>query len=83
MRGKVQKATREELQKAAAEAVDEAVRARAIHGPMHGAHEAYGVIFEEVAEFFDSVRADHPDREELKQIAAMCMCAMVELDFSD
>lgn len=78
-----QRATRPELEAAAELAVDEAVRARTKFGPMAGAHEAYAVILEELDEFLDSVRADCPDRTELVQTAAMCLCAIVELDFRD
>src|SRR5262245_44523169 len=51
--------------------------------PIHNAHEAYGVIAEEFAEFFDEVRAQKHDKEkmlkELVQVAAMCYRAVVDL----
>ncbi len=61
-------------------------RARAKHaGPIHTPHEAYGVIMEEVAEFFDEVRAQHIHPKEmlveLVQIAAMCQRAAEDLGF--
>lgn len=58
--------------------VDEFLSARQRHRPIHSGHEAYGVIMEEVCEFFDYVRAWKPEhswapmRKELLQIAAMC-----------
>jgi NTP pyrophosphatase (non-canonical NTP hydrolase) len=51
---------------------------------MHGPHEAYGVILEEVDEFWDEVRAQQHDkakmRKELVQVAAMCARAVLDLD---
>lgn len=49
------------------------------HGPVHSLHEAYGLITEELAEFFDEVRKKSAKRDlkntrkELVQIAAMCV----------
>lgn len=46
-------------------------------------HEAYGVLAEEVAEFFDEVRAQKPDprrmRKELLHVAAMAVRAVEDL----
>jgi hypothetical protein len=78
-----QKAERHELKIQANRAIEEAIKARKTHGPMAGAHEAYAIILEELDEFWDSVRADRPDPEELVQVAAMCLCALVELDFKN
>ena len=55
----------------------ELVKAREKHTvPIHTPHEAYGVIAEEVAEFFDEVRRQQIHKgtmlRELIQIAAMC-----------
>lgn len=49
-------------------------RAIAKHGPMHSAHEAYGVIAEEWHEFMLALHANNKAelRREAKQIAAMC-----------
>ncbi len=49
-------------------------RATAKHGPMHSAHEAYGVIAEEWHEFMLAMhKNDLPEmRKEATQIAAMC-----------
>lgn len=62
----------------------ELARARYKHHPkLNSAHEAYAVILEEVAEFWDEVRCDrhkHPAGrtlivDELVQVAAMCQRA--------
>ena len=53
---------------------------------IHSAHEAYGVLAEEMAEFFDEVRKsprkrdDDAMRHELIQIAAMAMRAIIDLE---
>ncbi len=59
-------------------------RARTKHNTaIHNAHEAYGVIYEELDEFWDEVRAQKhdPDRmlKELVQTAAMCARAAEDL----
>ncbi len=50
---------------------------------MRSAHEAYGVILEEVDEFWDLVKAQKPSNadllSELKQIATMCQRAAEDL----
>lgn len=63
---------------------EELAAAREKHqGPIHSAHEAYGVIAEEVAEFFDQVRMRKTAKaamlSELVQIAAMCYRAAEDL----
>lgn len=63
---------------------EELVAAREKHqGPIHSAHEAYGVIAEEVAEFFDQVRMRKTAKaamlSELVQVAAMCYRAAEDL----
>ncbi len=54
---------------------EELVRARNGHGPVRGLHEGYGVLMEEVDEFWDEVKLKKPKREdvlaELVQVAAM------------
>lgn len=54
---------------------DELARARAKHGAVHGLHEGYAVLLEEVDEFWDEVKKKTPDKAnaylELVQIAAM------------
>jgi len=61
----------------------EMVNATKAHGPMVNRHEAYGIIAEEMEEFWELVRRKHPPkeamREELTQIAAMCLRAIVDL----
>ncbi len=50
--------------------------------PFSSAHEAYAVIKEELDEFWESVKANRPDKKELIQIGAMALAALVELDFA-
>ncbi len=62
----------------------ELANAREKHqGEIHTPHEAYGVIMEEVCEFFDEVRAQEHNSPamlmELVQIAAMCYRAAEDL----
>lgn len=53
--------------------------------PFHSAHEAYGVLAEEVDEFWDEVKKKRKNRDpelmraELKQIAAVAIRAMTDL----
>ena len=58
-------------------------RATVKHGPMHGAHEGYAVILEEMDELWDEVKAQHPDmsriRAEACQVAAMGLRLMVDV----
>ncbi len=44
-------------------------------------HEAYAVIKEELDEYWESVRANKPDRQELIQIAAMVVRTIYDLEF--
>ena len=69
-----------------AEASAELGRAVLKHAPFHSLHEGYGVICEELAEFFDEVRAWRPDtkdyrkaRKELIQTAAMCLRTILDV----
>ncbi len=53
------------------------------HGQFNSMHEAYGVLVEEVEEFFDEVRANdyHGSmRHELIQTAGVAMRAVLEFD---
>lgn len=59
--------------------------ARSKFGPFGNLHEAYAVILEELDEFWGEVRIKQDEairknacRNELIQVAAMCICAMVE-----
>lgn len=69
--------------KIANEAAIEAFEASRKHRRMNSFHEAYGVIAEEFAEFFDEVRKKHHNkraiREELLQVAAMCLRTVHDL----
>jgi hypothetical protein len=71
---------------------DEVVEATAAHGPMTSRHEAFGVILEELDEFWDEVKLNpakmSPEgrsnweqrmRKELIQTAAMCVRAVLDL----
>ena len=51
---------------------DELQRAYSLHGPMRSTHEAYGILAEEMAEFFDEVRSNNLERAiaEATQVAA-------------
>lgn len=57
---------------------EELARARSAIPPINSFHEGYGVIYEELCEFFDEVRKKRRDRDpakllaELVQVAAMC-----------
>ncbi len=63
----------------------ELAKARAKHkGSFHSAHEAYGVILEEVDEFWDLVKSDNKNMlNELLQIAAMAQRAAEDLGLMD
>jgi len=54
-------------------------QARAIHPPMISIDHSWGVIKEELEEFFDSVRNRPVDYVELAQVAACCLMAMVDI----
>jgi len=60
-------------------------RAVTKHGHYNSPHEAYGVLLEEVDEFFDEVKKQKADvdrgamRTELTQIAAVCVRAIYDL----
>lgn len=46
--------------------------------PFHSQHEAYAVILEELDEYWDKVKQDEDGRDELIQVAAMCITAIRE-----
>ena len=66
------------------EVAGEIESARNQHANMHSPHEAYSVIKEELDEFWDEVRKKDHDKgrmaNELTQIAAMAVRAVVDLD---
>lgn len=60
----------------------EMLHAFVVHGPYHNGHEVYGVLAEELAEFFDHVR-DNTDPSpksayELIQLAAVALRYVIE-----
>ena len=59
------------------EAARELARARTLHGRVHGPHEGYAVILEELDELWDEVRKRRPDmaamRREAIQVAVMAL----------
>lgn len=69
----------------AQDVVAEVDRAVQKHGNYSSPHEAYGVLLEEVDEFFDEVKKQKADvskenmRTELIQIAAVCVRAVHDL----
>jgi hypothetical protein len=66
---------------------EELTRATHKFGPFHSAHEAYGVLLEEVDELWEAVRMKQSDtkrrpraiREEAIQVAAMALRILVDL----
>lgn len=76
---------RDRIQEIAREVAAEVWRASCKHKPMNSAHEAYGVIKEELDEFWDEVKLKSEERSsenlrtELIQTAAMCIRAINDL----
>lgn len=61
-------------------------KARAKHAPMHGPHEGYAVLLEEVDELWDEVKRWQPDdqnatamRKEALHVAAMALAFLLEV----
>lgn len=46
--------------------------------PFRNQHEAYAVILEELDEYWDKVKRDEDGKDELIQVAAMCITAIME-----
>jgi len=69
----------QKLEKAFLEITSEYGRARSKFEPFNSAHEAYAIILEELDEFWDSVKRNKPSREELVQMGAMVLAALIEL----
>ena len=65
----------------------ELVRAREKHGPITSIHAAYGIILEELEEFWDEVKKQQRDfpkmAEELIQVAAMCQRTFEDLRINE
>ena len=57
----------------------EYIKARTKHPPLHSSHEGYAVLLEELEEWWESVKCDKPDDQELIQVAAMALSAILEL----
>lgn len=59
------------------EAAAELYKAQQKHAPMHSPHEGWAVIWEELDELWDEVRAQKPDRAKMRkealQVAAMAL----------
>lgn len=45
-------------------------------GPFRSSHEIYGVLFEEVAEFFDEVRADSGNARKIAELVDVAVVAL-------
>lgn len=58
---------------------EESVRGRTRFGRFNSAHELYGVLREELEEFWDSVKCDDPDPWELLQICAVAKRGIEEM----
>lgn len=62
---------------AVSDVIDELAAARAEHPPMHGAHEGYAVILEELDELWDEIKRKVQNetaiRDEAVQTAAMAL----------
>jgi hypothetical protein len=74
-----------QMMKLFAAAATECAKAIEVHGEFHSAHEAYGVLLEEVEEFWVEVCLKRKDRspqrmqDELIQIAAVAIKAAMTL----
>ena len=55
------------------------VHARLTHREFASWHEAYAVILEELEEFWESIKDNEPDMDELLQVSACCQLAIKEL----
>lgn len=68
---------------------DECLRATEKYGALHGPHEGYAVILEEVDELWDEIKAWKQGgsvrkmREEALQVAAMAMRFLVDIESSE
>lgn len=60
---------------------DEYDRARLKFPPMHGPHEGYAVLLEEVDEMWDAIKSNDlkAAREEAVQVGAMALAFLVEV----
>jgi NTP pyrophosphatase (non-canonical NTP hydrolase) len=63
------------------EVIEELARARRAHAPMHSAHEGWAVLYEEVCELWEAVRANDRSQQRLEavQVAAMAMRMLIDV----
>lgn len=54
----------------------EIIRSRRLHPPMIDHFHAYGVIEEELGEFFDSIKKQKPDLSEVAQVVGCCIMTL-------
>lgn len=54
----------------------EIIRSRQLHPPMIDHFHAYGVIKEELEEFFDSIKKQKPDLSEIAQVVGCCIMTL-------
>lgn len=59
---------------------DELIRATRAYGPINSPHEGYGIIKEELDEFWDEVKINNNQeaRKEMVQVAAMCLRYLID-----
>jgi len=74
-------ATYTEIADTAAAIIDEYKRARGKFSPMRGPHEGWAVIYEELDEMWDEVKANNVGgaRKECLQVAAMALAFLLEV----
>lgn len=70
----------EALPKYLEQVVQELHKATAAYGPMNSPHEGYGIIKEELDEFWDEVKNNNNQlaRKEMVQVAAMCLRYLID-----
>lgn len=54
----------------------EIIRSRQLHPPMIDHFHAFGVIEEELGEFFDSIKKQNPDLSEIAQVVGCCIMTL-------
>jgi NTP pyrophosphatase (non-canonical NTP hydrolase) len=59
---------------------EELDRALALHGPIRSPHEGFGILQEEVEEFFDEIKANNlrKSRTEAVQVAAVAIRYLID-----
>jgi len=73
--------TDDEIANKAAAIIEEYKRAREKFKPMHGPHEGWAVIYEELDEMWDEVKVNNVGaaRKECLQVAAMALAFLLEV----